>query len=377
MYLKERLQWDQKQLDELFRQCGSHLSFLDSDDNWFNQDFADRFYATAVRLSGEEDLAYKAGAYSVHEARRGIGGRIIQGSFSPTIAFKNIQRITEAFTKGSYYEPIKVTPGRAIIRAKVIEGCNEKLYQCRNRLGALEAIPSVFGRIRKTSSHNVCLHLGGPYCEYEFTWTEPIKNRPIPLALSSGFVVGILTLPLFGSRWESVLAGLSCTLISYLFSRELLLAQLKNSMAEQNEGLEESVKIMSRRRDEQILIQDIVKSTSEMMPIGQLCQVAVSLVREKMQYDRVALALVDESTKKTIRVVASAGYEDITQGLGQTPEFNVRSENTSGLLIRVVNTNQSILEQNVQGNMAQYSERTQALLKRLGTPSFDCGPRCI
>jgi len=372
LYLRERENFTDEQLEQLFALCGSDLSSIEADDNWFDQAFSDRFYESVVKLTGDADIAYKVGSYTLTGFSKGLAGILIQGSLSAAYLFRNIHKITRHYTKGSYYEPIKVTRGRAIIRSIVESGCEEKPYQCRNRQGMLESVPSFFGSPRPASEHRICYHLGGPYCEYEFHWKEPFRFSPLPIAVGTGLSFAVAS-TLFTTLGSSLWLGASLGMLAFIIMRELLILDYKKTLAEQNTGLEESVKILERRRDEQVLLREIIKATTEMMPIDQLCRLTVELVQKSMQYDRAIILMVDSKTQ-ILKTQASIGFGPQLSPLIDKAEFNIRKDNTSGFFIRVVNSAESILERDVQKNLAQQSPRSQELLRTLGTQAFIAVP---
>lgn len=371
LYLREKLNWDDARIDGVLAACGIERSFLDSDDNWFDQNLADRFYEEIVALTRDPEIAYKVGAFAVRENARGVGGRIVQGWLSPAAAFKNIETFARAYSRGSVYEAVSVSRDRALIRSTPVEGCEEKPYQCRNRIGMLESIPSFFGRTGLELSHPVCLHQGADYCEYVFSWREP-RFHALYVSAGAAALGGGLVAWLFGwhdAVWGAAFAGA----VAYSLMNLLHAENTRKAITEQNLGLEESVRIMTRRSQEQILLHNVVKRTSEMMPIDELCEVAVKLICEKMGYDRAAIALVD-AQRGVLRFRAHSGYEQLLGDLSSVPEFRIRPDNEEGILIRVVNENRPILEADMARAMASYSERTQAFLRRLGTRALVAVP---
>ncbi len=373
VYFRERLGWSDLEIEEVFENCGSHLSVIHSDDNWFNQDFSDRFYAQAVEKSKDEKLAYKVAVFNLSHATRGIGGRLVQGSLSPEIAFRNIQKIAKAYTNASYYEPISVSGGKAVIRSFVAKGYEERPYQCLNRLGMLESAPAFFGCSNISTIHERCLHKGDSFCEYTITWLQPLKSKPIPLAGGVAIATLAILLLLSKSTAIAILGAFGAGMTVYQVLREIFLSEIKRILDEQNIGLEESLKIIGRRKDEQILLRNIINMTSEMMPINELCTTTVNLIRKEMQYDRAIMLLVDKESM-VLKMQACAGFEDHLTGVLEKIEFKIRPDNTDGFFIRVVNSKQPILERDAQAAMERLSERSRDFLVKLGTKAFIAVP---
>src|ERR1700678_1220169 len=82
-YLKEKCLWSEDKIEHLLEFCSCDITFLDSEDNWFDQNLADRFIEKVEKLTGDNEVAYKVGAYAFSAYARGIFGRLIQGFVTP------------------------------------------------------------------------------------------------------------------------------------------------------------------------------------------------------------------------------------------------------------------------------------------------------
>jgi hypothetical protein len=71
-YLKEKCRWSTDKIEQLIELTGFDITFLDSEDNWFDQHLADRFQANIQKMTGDKKIAYKVGAYSFSSYARGI-----------------------------------------------------------------------------------------------------------------------------------------------------------------------------------------------------------------------------------------------------------------------------------------------------------------
>ena len=89
-YLKVVKQWSEQDLDNLFIGTGIDKSYLQFDDNWFNQSVADKFYSNLENSIKDNDIAYEVGAFSTSIYSKGISGLFVQGLLSPTVVFNNI-----------------------------------------------------------------------------------------------------------------------------------------------------------------------------------------------------------------------------------------------------------------------------------------------
>ena len=125
-YLKEKCGWSDEKLEHLFELCGCDITFIDSEDNWFDQDLADRFIETIQKITDNENVAYEVGTYAFSAYARGIFGRLIQGFANPQIFFRNIGKNYMAYSRGAILTAVNVTSTTAVLRSTAAHGCEEK-----------------------------------------------------------------------------------------------------------------------------------------------------------------------------------------------------------------------------------------------------------
>ncbi len=373
VYLRTRHAWNDEQVSKLMESCGVTPAFLESDDNWFDQPFADRFYERAVAATGDSDLAYKVGSYATTEATKGIAGRLVGAFLSPEKAFGHLEKITSHYNKGLLLRSIQAKPGRAILRGSLINGCEESAYQCQNRIGMLEALTANFDCYAIETKHPLCLHKGDPYCEYEITWRRPLVAQPWLVALVCALVTSAMSLAGGATGFQCVVLIVLAIIISYWITREVSSYRLGAAMREQNVALQESLTTLDRRHHESTLLQSVMSHTTEMMAIQQLCVVSADSIRHEMRYDRSLILLADWKSR-LLEAKALSGYEGDAGKFIQKAKFNIRTDNNEGHLIRVVNTKEPMLVRDVATDIHRLSEKSQQLVKLLGTQSFAAVP---
>lgn len=372
-YLTKRLGWSQQKVDELFELCGSDPSILTFEDTWLDQSFADTFYKNVVNLTGDKDIAYKVGRFSIDEQAKGIIGRMVSGFLSPDIAYKNIESIGSQYSKSSKVEALKIGNSNALIRSTVMPGCSEKKYQCENRIGMLESVPTLFGLPHAVVNHPHCIHKGDDYCEYEVSWVEPGAKY-----------ISIFSFAMFAASFA---AGLSYSFHpalsffmaigfasgAYAIMNYRRNQQLRFALNDQIEALSISAKTLERRHKESVLINEINGLMIQMMPLHQLCDVAAKAIHDKMGYERVTIFLVDPGNN----ILQTAAFTGVmpkdAQKLAQA-EFNITPDNKDGFLINVVNTKQPLYVKNVDDGVNKLSKRSKRLIKELGVKSFIAVP---
>jgi len=369
-YLRDTYQWTNADIDSLFSACGTDASILDYDDNWFDQTLANKFHNYVTQKTGDTDIAYKVGKFTVMDNAKGIAGRLLSGFLNPKTAYANIPRIARMYTKAAAYNPVSVSRKNAVIQVKAL--VKEEFYQCRNRMGMLEAVPMIFQLPNAVIEHPICQHNGGEYCEYHINWIEPAGrfNTLITLMI---FLVSYLTVLQFSHPLLSFIFSLGFSGIIFSLLKHNSDRRLRQALNDNIEAMRISIDTIERRNREVTLLNDINEITSRVRPTQELCNVVSKIIHEKMGYDRVSLFTVDEE-KHVLKVRAYDGFENNLVPALVNAEFNLLSKNSDGFLINAVNTKTPIYVRNVCDQLSKLSKRSQAFVKKLGVKSFIAVP---
>lgn len=372
-YLKNHCGWTEDKVEKLFELCGCDVTLLDSDDHWYDQVLADLFQEKVRELTGDEEIAYKVGHDTFSAYAQGIQGKLLQGLMSPQMIYRYIGKYSASYSRGSVLEAVKVTSRSAILRSNVLEGCEEKPYQCQNRKGILEAIALSFGGGQASIVENKCFHQGGPYCEYAITWEIPARFPKIAAA-ALGAVLSTLVF-YYGLRNPvySLLAGLNVGLSVYFYLLHQTGQKLQRLVRDKNGALQESLRIFNRRYDENALKQKILSDIVQTSSLGDLCRSVADSIRNVMKYDRVMVMLAD-TERNVLKTEATAGFEGDLKELVETAEFHIDPDNIHGFFIRVLNTKEPLFLRDALRKMDELSPRSQRFLKLLGTKAFIAVP---
>lgn len=129
--------------------------------HWFTQEQTDRFYEKVVQLTGNENIDREAGRYisAPHVIR--MFEHFVFGKLGPLQLYQLFGKITQYFVKSSTYQTKKIASNKVEITVTQQEGCNEKPYQCENRIGCFEAIALRFTSKLPKIEHPECIFQGG------------------------------------------------------------------------------------------------------------------------------------------------------------------------------------------------------------------------
>jgi len=159
-------------VDDLLHYAEMEGCQVEDEGHWFTQRQVNRFQERLIQLSGNEDIAKEAGAFTASPEMMGGIRRYLLGLASPASAYALVGRYTSKFTKSSIYESRKIGPNKVEVSAVPYSGVKEELFQCKNRLGYLEAISKIFGYRMPRIEHSECLFKGGRACRYIVSWQE-------------------------------------------------------------------------------------------------------------------------------------------------------------------------------------------------------------
>ncbi|HTA76857.1 MAG TPA: adenylate/guanylate cyclase domain-containing protein [bacterium] len=368
-YLREKCFWTDEKIEQLLESCHCDITFLDLEDNWFDQSLADLFQENIQKMTGDNQIAYKVGSYAFSSYARGIFGRLIQGLATPQIIFQNIGKNSMAYSRGAVITAVSVSTTAAILKSVPVEGCDEKSYQCLNRKGMLEAVPAFFGCKETQIVENKCKHKGDAYCEYLIGW----KN----LSLLPSFITNLLSGSLGFSAAllitkNPILAletGASMALLSnYYFLRQTA-KRLRELIGEKDNAIQESLRIFGRRYQEGVLKQNVILKTFQASSLDELCSNTAYTIKSVMKFDRVFIMLKDNE-RNILRTKAAVGFEGNLKEMIEMAEFAIDPNNNTGFFISVYNSGRPLFVRDVQKKMGKLSLRSQQLLKLLGTKAF-------
>ncbi|SRR5665213_1496112 len=368
-YLKEKCLWWDEKLENLFEFCGCDITFLDSEDNWFDQDLADRFIEKVQKLTGDEQIAYKVGAYAFSAYARGIFGRLVKGFANPQIFFKNVGKNYMAYSRGALLTAVRTTSTTAVLRSAPVSGCDEKPYQCLNRKGMLEAVPPFFGCKASEIAENKCIHQGDSYCEYLIEWKNVTFLPTLVVTMGTGSACFVVAILMTQNPLLSFFFGVGMSLLTSFIHLSKTSKILKDLIAEKDTALQESIRIFHRRYEEDALKQNIILKAFQSPSLDELCGNTANAVKSIMKYDRVLIMLKD-SERNVLKTNAAVGFEGNLKEVVEMAEFNIDPSNTTGFFISVFNTGKPLFLRDVQKRMSKLSSRSQQLLKLLRTKTF-------
>ena len=139
---------------------------------WFSQQQTDRFHEIIVAKTGNPHISREAGRFSISCKRIGAAKQYALGFVNPAAIYLRIGKIAKTISRGAEVSGKKLGGTKVEIVAIPSPGTNEKLYQCENRIGLLEAATKIFIHKFAEIQHPSCFHQGDECCRYIVTWEK-------------------------------------------------------------------------------------------------------------------------------------------------------------------------------------------------------------
>ncbi len=146
----------------LLEKAGIYQYQIEDSAHWLTQDQVDRFHALVSEAIGEADLSRHVGRFAMSSEVLGAPKQYALGLMTPATVYQLMEKNYPLFSRGATIKTRMTGPTQVEIIATPKPGVAEKPYQCANRSGSFEAIPSIFSNERATLEHPECFHRGDP-----------------------------------------------------------------------------------------------------------------------------------------------------------------------------------------------------------------------
>jgi len=196
-------------------EAGLPVSYLADPEGWVSIEFMNRWQAAMVeRLYGLVDMVpydhpfcqhfRVAGQKSMRREVMGAPWVLIRGMGSPESFIRVLPWAARKGNKVMAWEVLEHRPGRTVLRVRYTRDCGQEWpTACWNRIGFLEAIPTIWGLPRARVTQRECMHGADPasHCTYVVEY-RPAARRELFLAVARAGLLGL------GGGLASWVAGL-------------------------------------------------------------------------------------------------------------------------------------------------------------------------
>jgi diguanylate cyclase (GGDEF)-like protein len=166
-------------LNELLERSGSKrtIAYLDDLTNWISYDEAMALFEAAAELTGDPQIARHVGEETVAQHAGTPVATLMRSLGSPDAIYSAMAQAGSKFTTVSVLEAIDVTPGRAVISERAIDGFERRIPHCDWAKGLLSQPTVLFGLPPATVEESTCQARGDDACLYEITWDADMAAK--------------------------------------------------------------------------------------------------------------------------------------------------------------------------------------------------------
>lgn len=357
--------------------AGITIYEMEDEGHWFNQKQVDRFYEVLKRITGRDDLARECGRYVAQSQASSLIKQYALGFFQASTAYSLFGKIASNMTRGSTFKTKKLGPNKVELTSIPIPGCNEKPYQCENRMGACESLAMIFTKKLARIEHPVCFHKGGDSCVYTVSWekTPSLLWRRIR-NFSSIALVGMLPMSAvipFG-LWINLMLlmttvfGAVTTYAEYLEKREL-----RTNIENHGAAAELLLEQINIRYSEMLVVKEIGQATSMILVIEKLLKFITESLGTKLDFDRGMIMLADKERKRLVYTVGY-GYNDELEKFMKKVEFRLDNPYSKGVIVESFRKQTPFLINDMAEIEQTISQRSLEFARKIGAQSFICVP---
>ena len=344
--------------------------------HWFTQKQVDRFYDAMVELTGESDIARKAGRYVTSSNVMGATKQYVLGLMSPVAIYLLMEKLYPLMSRGATVKTKKIGPNTVEMISIPKPGVEEKLFQCENRCGFLEGLSSFFTDQYAKVEHPDCFHRGDSCCRYIITWQQSklnfwkrIRNYCSPLIILTS---GLLFFSLPHTLWAIVtlIAAFLVTLVAYGYEK-LENKSLVKTIKEQRESAMDHLLESDIRYNNSLMIQEIGQAATKILDVGMIIKTVMSIMERHLDFDRGMIML----TQKT-KLIYKGGYGHTKdqEKLLKSTEFNIDNPDSKGLFVIALKNRKPFLIENLNNIENTFSQKSLGFAKELGGKSLICVP---
>lgn len=143
---------------------------LEDDANWIGYDEVRALFEAAAQVAGDDEIARRVGEETVRRFAGTAVSSLLRGLGSPEAVFEQIAVAMTKFSTVSTLEPLEVAPGRAVVRARMLDGRRRDRHLCQLVVGTLSQPTCLFGLPPALVEHPQCELRGEGPCTYVATW---------------------------------------------------------------------------------------------------------------------------------------------------------------------------------------------------------------
>ena len=366
-------------IDTLLEYAGISRHQLNDTGFWFTQDQADRWYEIAVRMTGNPNIARDAGRFGVLYGPYAIIRDYIVGFVTVAAVCEAAEKISNKWTRGSHLSTRKLGGNKLEMLAVPASEVKEKLYQCENRMGVIEAVAKTITGEFAHIDHLECIHRGGACCRYIISWDVSPSFRWKRIRNYLGLVGIALSMALFFMlpslmHMLPALLALGCLLMgTSWWVKHLENVELTKNIEDRGKTAELLLEEIKTRYNDALLVQEIGQASAHILAIDELLATVTQIMKKRLDFDRGGIALANpEGARLVYRV--GYGYEPALEQLLRQTHLHLDKPESRGPLVVAFKKQTPYLVNDVREILRDLSPRSREMVLSIGARAFICAP---
>jgi len=364
---------------EILRKSKMTAYEVEDHGHWFTQEQVDLFHDQLSEKTGDPDISRKAGRFMVNAKASGEIRYFFLGMIGLLNAYKMVKKAASKLTRSTSFQVNSLSENSVEILVKQHEGYSEKEYQCQNRIGMFEAVAEGIKAGKVVIEHPECIFKGNDICRYVITWG---KSSTKMIRTAGKILIPVFLLPSLVSVLHfrfapSVMVGAMASLIMILFFTLYVLnkekKELQSALENSNRSPEKWIDQIDTNYNNNLLSFEIGQVISKHTSIDDVLSSVVQISERRLDYDRGAIFLADETRTKLV-FRTGFGYQEEYQKILEEVEFHIDHPNSKGIFIKSFNQQVPFLVNDINQVEKDLSLKSLKFSKSIGSHSFICCP---
>lgn len=365
-------------IDEVLTHAGMKAYEVADQGHWFSQLQIDRFYDIVLAKTGNPNIAREAGQHAASPEALGVMRQYILGMMGPLKAYAMIGMATSHLTRSAIYESRKLSSTKMEIIVTPRAGCEEKPFQCENRMGFWDAISRAFYNHLPNITHTECLFNGAPHCRYIISW-EPHGSTALKMArnltlmglLMICLTVAAIDLPSALTTMVPISAAVFFVLT--IIGEQIEKKEIKAGLANLQENSNRLVEQIEANYNNARLTYEIGELITHQTNLEDVLSKVVQLFKRRLNYDRCLIMLANRPKSRLI-FRAGFGYTQEKLDLLRRSAFHLDRPDAKGVFVVSFKEQKPFLINDIQEIGGSLSPRSMAFAREMGSQSFICCP---
>lgn len=351
---------------------------LEDEGHWFTQEQIDRFHEIVSLLTKNPMISREVGRYSASSEASGAIKQYLLGFVTPAAAYALVEKIAAKLTRGHSFRTKSLGPNSIEVVSIPNPGIQEKIYQCENRMGTLEALAKIFTDRYAKIDHPVCVHRGDDRCVYHVTWEKSpsliwkrIRNGAILMSLP--VCVSLLLLAPLSVSVSAIFFYLAFVFgISY-YAEHIDRQKLVMKVETQGDAANRLIEQINLSYNNTLLVQEIGQATSMILDIDQLLAFVMEALKNRLDFDRGMIMLANREKTRLLYYIGY-GYDQEQQESLENIEFHLDNPESKGVFVLSFKNQIPLLINDVSEIERDLSRKSLEFARRMGTHAFICVP---